>query len=126
MLSSGSRGVQFLASGPFGVYHDAAGWLSRNALAREKVLDMTDWSLYLSGRSGYHFADVYKAPVDPATRWIVVREPHVEGGWPYSNVLRELIGDRVPEAVIPTVRAPGQLQVWIYDRQRATCVRSLR
>ncbi len=117
MLSSGSRGVEFLTFGPFGVYHDTAGWLNRNVGPRDKILDMTDWSIYLSRRAGYHFADVYKAPADPETRWIVVREPHVEGRWPYSHVLRDLIGDRSPSAVIPAVAAPGQLQIWIYDRQ---------
>ena len=35
-------------------------------------------------RPGYHFADVYQAPADPATRWVVVRGPHVEGRWHYT------------------------------------------
>ncbi len=26
----------------------------------------------------------YQAPADPATRWVVVREPHVEGRWHYT------------------------------------------
>ena len=72
---------------------------------------MTDWSLYLSRRPGYHFADVYKAAADRATRWIVVREPHVEGRWPYTKAIRDLIGDRKPAAVIPPRPRPGQLQI---------------
>jgi hypothetical protein len=121
ILSNGGHAMDYINSGPFAVYHDAAGWLAQNAAADDKVLDMTDWSLYLSRRDGYHFADVYKAPADPTTRWIVVRAPHVEGHWPYSNVLRDLIGDREPTAVIPSRPAPGQLQIWIYDRQQPEC-----
>jgi hypothetical protein len=118
ILSTAGRGTVFQNAGPFAVYHDTAAWLARNTGAGEKILDMTDWSLYLSRRVGYHFADVYKAPADPATRWIVVREPHTEGHWPYSNVLRDLIGGREPAAVIPACAAPGQLQIRIYDRHR--------
>jgi Dolichyl-phosphate-mannose-protein mannosyltransferase len=118
ILASGARGTGFRNPGPFAVYQTAAIWLDRNAGGAEKVLDMTDWSLYLSRRHGYHFADVYRAPADPATRWIVVREPHVEGRWSYSNVIRGLIGDREPAAAIPPRPAPGQLQIWIYDRMQ--------
>ncbi len=122
ILSGGTRGIAGPNSGPFAAYHGAAGWLARNVRTSEQVLDMTDWSLYLSGRTGYHFADVYKAPADPATRWIVVRQPHVEGNWPYTSVIRELIGSREPVAVIPLEPAAGQLQIWIYDRQqRESC-----
>jgi hypothetical protein len=119
IMANGTRGMEFRSGGPFAVYHATASWLSGNATGGEKVLDMTDWSLYLSRRSGYHFAEVYKAPADPATRWIVVREPHVGGRWPYTSVIRDLIGDREPVALIPTRPAPGQLQIRIYDRQQA-------
>ncbi len=117
VLVTGAGRVNGPSAGPFSVYHTAATWLARNALGAEKVLDMTDWALYLSGRPGYHFADVYKAPGDPATRWVVVRGPHVEGRWPYAHVVRGLIGDRVPAALIPARPGPGQLQIRIYDRQ---------
>jgi Dolichyl-phosphate-mannose-protein mannosyltransferase len=122
ILSCGTRGMAAANSGPFAVYHDAGGWLARNVRASEQILDMTDWSLYLSGRTGYHFPDVYRAPADPATRWIVLRQPHVDGNWPYTPVLRDLIGSREPVAVIPLEPAAGQLQIWIYDRQqRESC-----
>ena len=125
ILSSGSRAMDYLNSGPFAVYHDAAGWLAHNTAAGDKILDMTDWSLYLSRRDGYHFADVCKAPADPAVRWIVVRAPHVEGRWTYSPVLRNLIGEREPTAVIPARPAPGQLQIWIFDRHQPDCALSI-
>ena len=65
--------------GPYSVYHHTGEWLARNAPGNERVLDMTDWSLYFSGRTGYNFADVYEAPADPHTRWIVVRDGQIDG-----------------------------------------------
>ena len=124
VLVINDRGMGFNNPSPFAVYQTAAGWLTRNVTGAEQVLDMTDWSLYFSERTGYPFADVYKAPGDPATRWIVVRGPHVEGRWPYTRVIRELIGGRAPVVLIPARAAPGQLQVRIYDRgpESAPCV----
>jgi hypothetical protein len=46
---------------------------------------------------------------------MVVRRPHVEGHWQYSKVLRELIGDRQPLALLPDRAAADQVQVRIYD-----------
>ena len=83
----------------------------------EQVLDLTGWPLYFSCAAGYSFADVYEAPADPHTRWIVVRQPHVEGHWYYSQVLRELIGGREPVALVPPHATPNQVQIRIYDRQ---------
>ena len=71
----------------------ANGSLS-NTLGNERVLDLTDWSLYFSRRTGYNFADVYEAPADPHTRWIVVRDGQIDGPSPYCQVIRDLIGDR--------------------------------
>jgi hypothetical protein len=116
VLAMNVRGMEHTNVEPFSVYHATGSWLARNATGTEQVLDMTDWSLYFSQRSGYHFADVYKAPADAATRWIVVRQPHVEGHWHFSQIVRELIGGREPVAVIPARPSPGQLQIRIYDR----------
>jgi 4-amino-4-deoxy-L-arabinose transferase-like glycosyltransferase len=102
---------------PFSVYHATAAWLAQNTRGHEQVLDLTDWSLYFSQRSGYHFANVYEAPADPNTRWIVVRKPHLVGRWYYSQVLRELIGGREPVALVPSRATPNQMQIRIYDRQ---------
>jgi 4-amino-4-deoxy-L-arabinose transferase-like glycosyltransferase len=101
---------------PFSVYHTTAEWLTRNTEGDELVLDLTDWSLYFSRRPGYHFANIYDAPGDPKTRWIVARKPHLLGRWYYSQVLRELIGGRQPVALIPPDATPGQVQIRIYDR----------
>jgi hypothetical protein len=102
--------------GPFHVYRDAADWLLAHTNVRDPILDMTDWPLYFSDRSGYPFARVYDASFDPDLRWVVVRRPHVEGPWNYSKVVRDLVADRRPVAEIPPQAAPGQLQILIYDR----------
>ena len=73
------------------------------------MLDLTGWPLYFSDLSGYNFANVYEAPADPAMRWIVVRQPHVEGHWYYSQVIRELIGGRAPVAQVPPRATPNQV-----------------
>jgi hypothetical protein len=106
-----------LNPGPYAVYHATSDWLTRNTRSGEYVLDLTGWPLYFSDLRGYNFANVYEAPADPATRWIVVRQPHVEGHWYYSHVIRELIGDRTPVAQVPPRATPNQVQILIFDRQ---------
>jgi hypothetical protein len=106
-----------LNTGPYSVYHATSQWLIKNAHANEQVLDLTGWPLYLSQLHGYNFAKVYEAPTDPSTRWIVVRQPHVDGHWHYSQVIRELIGGREPVAMVPPQATSSQVQILIYDRQ---------
>jgi hypothetical protein len=103
--------------GPFSVYHSTGLWLERNTRSDDAVLDLTDWSLFFSQRPGYGSADVFAAPEDPKTRWIVLREPDDQHAWHYRDVLRELIGDREPVAQVPPDPGPHQLQVRIYDRR---------
>jgi 4-amino-4-deoxy-L-arabinose transferase-like glycosyltransferase len=105
-----------LRTGPFSAYYSAGHWLARNTRPTEQVLDLTDWSLFFSERPGYHFADVYRAPRDPKTRWIVVRRPHIDGHWHYSEVVRELIGGREAVALVPPQPGPNEMQICIYDR----------
>jgi Dolichyl-phosphate-mannose-protein mannosyltransferase len=102
--------------GPFSVYYSTGDWIAEHTAPNDQVLDLTDWSLFFSKRPGYAFASVYKAPEDPRTRWIVVRKPHVEGRWHYSDILRNMIGNRDPVALIPPVAKPSQVQIRIYDR----------
>jgi hypothetical protein len=104
--------------GPFHAYRDVADWLAQNCGESERILDLTDWSLYFSQRPGYRFAQVYDAPADPRTRWVVARAPHLDGKWNYTKVVRELAGGRAPVAVVPARPEPGQLQLQIFDRYR--------
>ena len=39
--------------GPFSVYYTTGDWLAANTRPEEKVLDLTDWSLFFSQREGY-------------------------------------------------------------------------
>ncbi len=102
--------------GPYSVYRAAGDWLSHHTAKGERVLDLTGWPLYFSTLSGYGFANVYQAPADPTIRWIVVRQPHIEGHWYYSGVIRDLIGGRAPVAIVPPRASPNQVQILIYDR----------
>jgi hypothetical protein len=109
------RGLGPFNAGPFAVYREAGEWIAQNMQGGDQVLDLTDWSLFFSERNGYSFANLYQAPLDPSTRWIVARKPHVEMNWPYSRVVRELIGDRRPVALVPPRASPHQIQIRIYD-----------
>jgi 4-amino-4-deoxy-L-arabinose transferase-like glycosyltransferase len=113
----GVRSLGPLNPTPFTAYRQAGDWLAQNTQKSDQILDLTDWSLYFSRRPGYSFANIYEAPLDPATRWIVVRKPHIEGHASYTHVVRELIGDRAPVAFIPALADPNQIQIRIYDRK---------
>src|SRR5262249_8784826 len=101
--------------GPFHLYRDAGDWLAANTRGDERVLDLTDWSLFFSGRPGYRFAHVHQAPADARTRWVVLRRPHLDGHWSYCRLVCCLVGDGEPVALIPADTAPGQLQLRVYD-----------
>jgi hypothetical protein len=117
VVTPSMRNLGPINPGPYAVYHHTGEWIARNVPGNDRVLDMTDWSLYFSGRTGYNFADVYQAPADPHTRWIVVRDGQIDGPWPYCQVLRDLIGDRTPVAQLPPAASPNQLKIEIYDRR---------
>ena len=100
---------------PFDIYYDTGAWLAENTRRDDRVLDLTDWSLFFSKRPGYRFAHVYEALADSRVRWIVLRQPHLEGHWLYSKAVRELVADRQPVALVPAVPRAGELQLRIYD-----------
>jgi hypothetical protein len=104
-------------STPFDVYYDSGAWLAQHTHESDQVLDLTDWSLFFSGRPGYRFAGVYEALKDPKVRWIVLRQPHLEGHWLFSAGVRELVANHEPVALLPADPRPGELQLRIYDRQ---------
>jgi hypothetical protein len=112
--------------GPFSAYYAAGDWLAQNTRPDEKVVDLTDWSLFFSDREGYHFAEFYKAPRDQKARWIVVPRPDTPGGWHYREIVRELVSDRAAVAEFPARPAPGEMQISIYDRQSPVPLASSR
>jgi hypothetical protein len=98
------------------VYVETGRWIAGHSGASERILDLTNWCLFFSGRPGYSFAQVYEAPSDPSLRWVVVRKPHLEGHWRYSRVLCDVIGDRRPVATVPErAGSDHQVQIRIYD-----------
>ena len=105
--------------GPFSVYYTAGDWLAENVRPDEKVLDLTDWTLFFSERTGYPFAQAGEAPADPQTRWMVVRRPHVDGRWHYSKIIGELLSGKEAVARFPAKAAPHEMQISIYDLHRA-------
>jgi hypothetical protein len=107
-------------AGSYSVYHAAGRWIAQHASPAERILDLTDWSLYFSQRPGARFADIYDAGGDPNLRWILARQPQVEGHGHYSRVLRNLIAERAPVALIPPDAGTNQVQVRVYDRRAAT------
>jgi hypothetical protein len=96
-------------------YRDAGLWLAETAPAEAKVVDLTGWSHFYGDRVGFTFADVVIAGKDPATRYVVAREAHLVGPWPYCEHLRGLVAGRKPLVSFPEGREPGRAQVHVFD-----------
>lgn len=110
--------------GPFSVYTSTGRWIADHVEGSDRVLDMTNWALFFSGQPGYNYAQVYDAPTDPNVRWIVVRDTHVEGHWPYSDVVKGMIGGSEPVAQFPADAHGKQVQIRIYDRRAPLATRT--
>src|SRR5262249_43990809 len=89
-----------------------------------RVLDMTDWSLFFSGRSGFGFDAVGDVAGLPQPRWVVLRDAHLQGHGRSGEVARELVTGRLPVARFPEKPGPHQLQVFVYDLAQAPPVPS--
>jgi hypothetical protein len=99
----------------FASYRMAASWLEEHPEADGRVLDLTDWSLWFSGRRGAGFPQVLEAVDRPETRFLVVRDAHLNGHLHYNEVLRRRVGGRAPVARFPERRGPGRVRVEVYD-----------
>ncbi|MDE2508008.1 MAG: glycosyltransferase family 39 protein, partial [Planctomycetota bacterium] len=97
-------------------YRDAGEWIAAHVPAEARVVDVTGWTQYYSGRPGYTFATLIAAPGDPALRWVVVRDAHLHGPWDYCTKLRALVDGLEPVESYPPVHKKGYAQVYIYDR----------
>ena len=91
------------------------GWLAAMPQADGRVLDMTDWSLFFSGREGDGFAHVLEAAGRPSTRFLVVRDGHLTGHLHYNQVLRRIVAGRAPLVRFPDRPRARPWQVAIYD-----------
>jgi len=99
----------------FAAYRMAGYWIEHNPEADGRVLDLTDWSLYFSVKNGFGIGKVEEAAARPETRFVVVRDAHLNGHGRSSEIARELVANREPVARFPEHPAPRQIQVAIYD-----------
>ncbi|MBY0397783.1 MAG: hypothetical protein K2X91_15120, partial [Thermoleophilia bacterium] len=102
-------------SSSFAPYRLAGIWLGARGDADGRILDLTDWSLYFSGRSGAGFPKVLEAVDDPATRFVVVQDAQLNGHLYHSGVIRRRIAGREPVARFPENPGPRQIRVSVYD-----------
>lgn len=99
-----------------GGYRPAAQWLAEHSTKAEHVVDLTGWAQFYAERDGYAFANLHDVAREPNVRFVIARESHVKGPWPYCARLRELIGDRKPVETFPKVPTRGVAQVYVFDR----------
>jgi hypothetical protein len=97
-------------------YRDAGAWVKEHVPPGEKVADVTGLSLYYGDHPGYTFANIIDAPRDPSLRFVVVRQAHLEGPWPYCEQIRSIVGDLKPVATYPESRKPRQAKVLVFER----------
>ena len=99
-----------------GSYREAGFWVVRNVPNEGRIVDVTGWAQFYSEHSGYTFANLIEAPSDPTARWVIVRDAHLSGPWPYCEQLRSLLTGAKLVARFPANRQPGRSRVSIYER----------
>ena len=96
-------------------YRSAGEYLAKQVQGDERTVDLTGLSLFYASKPGYTFEDLHAAPGDTRLRWVVVREAHLRGDWPYCERIRELVGDRAPQATFPDNPKKGQAKVFVFE-----------
>ncbi len=91
----------YLGSTPFNSsfkpYRMAGTWLQQRDHPDDgRVLDLTDWSLYFANYPGFGIARVEEAAARPETRFVVVRDAHLNGHGRSSEIARGLVAGREP------------------------------
>ncbi len=100
----------------FAPYRMAGTWLQEREHPDDgRVLDLTDWSLYFANHPGFGIARVEEAAARPDTRFVIVRDAHLNGHGRSSEIARAFVGERAPIARFPEHPGPRQIQVAIYD-----------
>jgi hypothetical protein len=102
-----------------GGYRAAGHWIEAHVPADAWVVDVTGWALYYGRHRGFTFENLVQASTEPGIRWIVAREAHMKGPWPYCRQLRDLVGDAPPVAVFRGANPRHPTKVFIYDRRWA-------
>jgi hypothetical protein len=99
-------------------YKTAGLWLRQRVEPGVRVVDASGWAIFYGRLEGYTFANLIHAPNDPAARWVVAREAHLRGPWPYCALLRGLVGAAKPAVVFRGVNRRHATTVLIFDRQQ--------
>ncbi len=97
-------------------YREAGAWVAQHVPQGEKVADVTGLSLFYGGRTGYTFANIIDAPNDTNLRYVVVRDAHLHGPWPYCEQMRSVVGDLKPVATYPEHPRKRQALVYVFER----------
>jgi hypothetical protein len=98
-------------------YREAAAWMAAHTAPDARVLDLTGWSLYYGGRTGYTFHNLGDLQRDPNVAYVVVRGAHLRGPWNYCDLSRRMTAGATLVATFPEHPQPGQSRVFIYDRR---------
>jgi hypothetical protein len=102
--------------GPYWAYIATGDWLAYHAGDGERVIDLTDWSLYFSARQGYGLSQAGSGMADPGARWLVVHDPAHERNWQEAQLARELTRGLEPIAQIPAEPSTAGRSILIFDR----------
>jgi hypothetical protein len=108
-----------------GGYKTAGLWLHEHIAPGARVVDVSGWAIFYGRLEGYTFANLIRAPDDPAARWVVAREAHLRGPWPYCALLRGLVGDAQPVVVFHGANRRHATKVFVFDRQRTDTTATL-
>jgi hypothetical protein len=101
---------------PMAGYREAGRWVAEHVPPGEKVADLTGLSLFYGEREGYTFATIIDAPNDPGLRYVVAREAHLKGPWPYCEQIRAVVGDLEPVAIYPEHPVKRQARVFVFEK----------
>jgi hypothetical protein len=99
----------------FAAYRMVGDWVVHQPGAGGRVLDLTDWSLFFANVPGYGIGKVEEAAARPETRWVVLRQAHLDGHGRSGELARALVAGRAPVARFPEHPASRQIQVAVYD-----------
>lgn len=96
-------------------YRMAGAFLAQQPGVDGQVLDLTDWTLFFSGRSGHGFEAVVNAPA-LYTRWLVVSDRQLANPENRAAVVaRRMVDGREPIARFPDPDEGARTRVLVFD-----------
>lgn len=119
LLAAGVASPLTLARTPytssFAPYRMAGDWIEHQPGVEGRVLDLTDWSLFFANKPGYGIGGLDEAASRPETRWVVLRDAHLNGHGRSGTLARQIVAGREPVARFPAAPGPREIQVAVYD-----------